>query len=48
MSKHIRRSNVMRNIQRGSYTNVYRKETTEEVKQKAKLAYQIQRVGFKW
>lgn len=48
MSKHVRRSNLMRSIQRGNYTNIYRKEAEEERKRKAKLAHQIQKVGIKW
>ncbi len=48
MSKHVRRSNLMRNIQRGTYTDIYRKEAEDERKRKAKLANQIRRVAIKW
>ena len=48
MSKHTRRSNLMRSIQRGSYTDIYKKEMLAEKKKKANLALQIQRVGRKW
>ena len=48
MSKHVRRSNLMRNIQRGTYTDIYRKEAEDERKTKAKLANQIRRVAIKW
>ena len=49
MSKHAQRSNLMRNISRGSYTDIFRKEAEAERKKKANLALQIQRSGGrKW